>query len=105
MVRQNKEPESDQITEEKLFWFLTTAFILRGAGLLAEGKEDKLNVLNANWLQIVKINLGVDESFIKEVYTLCTEYKDRNQSVAFILNGFGCPCVEQRMSEFSELTS
>ena len=99
--------ESDAITEEKLFWFFTTAYTLHAIGILAEGKQSKLDSLDVygwgNWKEHVKSRLKVDEGFIKSVYALCTEHKTRNQAVAFILRGFGCPNAEERMAEFPEL--
>ena len=103
----NDEMEHDPITEDKLFWFFTTAFILRAIGLLSEEKEARLNDLDpygwGNWKDHVKNTLEIDEGFVNSVYALCSEFKSRQKTVAFLLRGFGCPAVDQRIAEHPEL--
>lgn len=107
MAKKKKLREADTITEDKLFWFMTTAYILRAVRLLDKEKERKLDSLDelgaGNWKDNVRESLCVDDKFIRSIYALCTEYRDRTQAVAFILRGFGCPCADERMFEFSEL--
>ena len=107
MDNEQEPADEDVITAEKLFWFFATAYVLRANGILAEGKEAILDSLDVygwgNWRDHVKNQLEVDEGFIKSIYALCTEYKTRNQAVAFILRGFGCLNTEERMAEFPEL--
>ena len=99
--------DEDAITEEKLFWFLTTAYIIRAIGLLDEAKELRLDALDVygwgNWKEHVKKQIQVDDGFITSVYALCTEYQTRDQAVAFILRGFGCPSANERVAEHPEL--
>ena len=99
--------DDDAITEEKLFWFLATAYILRAVGLLRPDKHEKLASLTAHWTSDwgahIRMQLDINDTFIRNVYGNCTEFKSPFQSVAFILRGLGCPSAEARMAEFNEL--
>ena len=101
------EDEDDPITEDKLFWFFATAYILHATGLLAEGKEERLDSIEAygwgNWRDYVKQALEVDVGFIRSVYALCTEFKSRQKAIGFILRGLGCPSVNERLAEHLEI--
>jgi hypothetical protein len=75
--------------------------------LLAEGKEERLDTIEAygwgNWREYVRNALEVDEGFIRSVYALCTEFKSRQKAIGFILRGLGCPSVEERIAEHPEI--
>ena len=107
MVQADPGENEDAITEEKLFWFLATAYVLRVVGLLRPDKEDKLNSLSTgwedNWQDHVRTQLGINDTFIRNLYGLCSEFKTAVQAVSFILRGFGCPSTDARLSEFTEL--
>ena len=104
MIRQN---EDDPITRDQLFWFFVTAYVLHATGLLAKEKEERLDLIEAygwgNWREYVKQVLEVDEGFIRSVYAFCTEFKSRQKAIGFILRGFGCPSVEERIAEHPEI--
>ena len=107
MATGKRNRKDDLTDEQKFFWFMTTAYVLSAIGLLDQEKEQKLDSLDeygaGNWKECARGSLGVDAKFIRSVYALCSEYRDRQQSIGFILRGLGCPCVEERLAEFSEL--
>ena len=101
------DENDDAITAEKLFWFLTTAYILRAVGLLRPDKEEKIDLLTASsgtdWREEVRSHLDINDTYIRSLYAVGTEFKTKMQSVRFILRGLGCPSTEERLSEFHEL--
>ena len=78
-IEPGDQSDDDPITEEKLFWFFTTAFILRAIGMLPEEKESRLDDLDPyGWgssKDHVKAVLEVDEGFVVSVYAICSEFK------------------------------
>lgn len=90
--------------EEKLFWFLATAYVADTVGLLDEDKAAKLASFEAaagqqTWQEHVRSSLDVDDDFVKRVYALCRKRKNEPQSIGFILRGLGCLCVDDRLRE------
>ena len=76
--------------EAEVFWYLAAHYVASVVGLLRPEKEQKLDALSEGWKVHVKEELGVDSSFVRSVYALCTEWKTRAQALSFILRGFGC---------------
>ncbi|MFO0890964.1 MAG: hypothetical protein U0790_17705 [Isosphaeraceae bacterium] len=92
--------------EEQLFWFLATAYLADCVELLSPATKLKLAHLNdqygceTSWQQQVEGTFGIDATFVKTVFTLCTERgKTEAQALRFMLQGFGCPEPEERMQE------
>ncbi len=91
--------------EEKIRWYLIAAFIADLAGLLDDKKEQKLTYLTAQfgadepWRAVVLRDLGLDESFVGRVYSVCRTGMPRSWAMCFVLRGLGCPDPEARLRE------
>lgn len=90
---------SESLNAEQIFWFLTTAYIGKVAGLLNPTMEGRLDHLfhhqsKTSWIEQVEEGLGIDADFIRSVYELCTKRNSSEAAIGFILRGLGCPAAE-----------
>jgi hypothetical protein len=88
--------------DERLSWFMATAYVLRCLGLLAGGKGDKLDAVGsggASWVALVEAEFGIDGTFVRSVYALCSERMSRGDALVFILRGLGCRQPRARLAE------
>jgi len=88
--------ETSALTPEQIFWFLTTAYIGHAVELLdpkMEARLDRLFQKQAvkSWRKQVEEGLGIDATFIRSIYALCTERNTPDAAIGFILRGLGCP--------------
>jgi hypothetical protein len=102
-----RKPDNN-FTEEKLLWFLATAYLADVAGLLDEDKRLKLDELGEQygqgltWQQHIEQRLGINADFVNALYSLCIEHgKTERQALGFMLRGFGCDpaSVNERLSQ------
>jgi hypothetical protein len=100
----NEQPLDETMAD--VLWILTTAYIGKAVGLLDPGKEAKLDELfrqqsELPWPEYVEQGMGIDATFIRSIYALCTERNSPGAAIGFILRGLGCPTkdVDQRIRE------
>ena len=102
-TRKTKVRDDDRITEEKLLGYFTAAYVLDVAGLLDPAKKAKLDSLVypgcERWDVAVEGGFGITRTFVRSVYSLCTEINSPLAAVTFILRGLGCPDYEARVAE------
>ena len=91
--------------EQKLLWYLATAYVADVLGVLDPVKAAKLASFEAaagtqTWQEHVREALDVDDAFVRRVVEACrARGKDETQSIGFLLRGLGCPDAEERMRE------
>ncbi len=99
-----RKKKDDAITEEKLFWYIATAYVGWAVGRLDKSKEAKLDQLCGeyaidDWKHTVEESLGIDATFVRSVYALCSERKPKAAAIGFILRGLGCSAADERIAE------
>ena len=101
---------TEGLTPEQIFWFLTTAYIGQAVELLDPTMESRLDHLFQkqsikSWRKQVEAGLGIDATFIRSVYALCTERNTPEAAIGFMLRGLGCPSdeVDARIREMRGL--
>ncbi len=102
--------ESAKRTEIDQFrWMQGTfaaAYVLDTVGMLNPATKARLDSLEfpgvARWDQAVEQDFGINRTFVRSVYALCTEIKGPVDGVVFVLQGIGCPDVEERLTELLE---
>ncbi len=87
------------LTPEQIFWFLTTAYIGQAVDMLDPNMEERLDRLfqqqsMKSWRKQVEEGLGIDSTFVRSIYALCTERNSPEAAIGFILRGLGCPNTE-----------
>lgn len=95
--------------EEKLYWFLVTAYIADAMGILDMAKKLKLTNLSAQyggeltWQQHVEVQIGLSPAFIRAVTELCLGEmggrKERPWPLLFFQRGLGCPDPVKRIKD------
>jgi len=97
-----RRPES---FEEKLFWFLVAAYVGEALGVLDKDKSLRLTHLGEQyggeltWRQHVEAQLGINKAFIRSVFKAASKVMNREESLCFIMHGFGCLSAESRLDE------
>jgi hypothetical protein len=98
-----KVSDNNDITEEKLLGYFTVAYVLDVAGLLDPRKKESLDSLQypncRTWDETVEGSYGINRTFVRSVYALCTEIQPPPLAVSFILRGLGCPDYQARLDE------
>ncbi len=104
--------DAEQLNSEQIFWFVTTAYIGRVAGLLNPVMEQRINAMfqdksPVTWIEQVEQGLGIDADFVRGIYLLCTQKNTPEAAIGFILRGLGCPSeeVDARIRELRVLRS
>ncbi len=94
-------------TEAEQFQWMRGAFaaayVLDTVGMLNPNAKATLNSLQfpgvARWDLAVEQDFGINRTFVRSVYSLCTELKEPVDGVVFILQGIGSPNVADRLAE------
>lgn len=102
--------DTSALTPEQIFWFLTAAYIGHAVELIDPKMEARLDGLFQkqnvkSWRKQVEEGLGIDSTFIRSIYALCTERNSADAAIGFILRGLGCPNgeVDARIREMRGL--
>lgn len=99
-VEQQPVPDDE---ERQFLGFMTAAYVLDATGHLHPEQKAKLDSLAyegvPKWDVGVEQHYGINRTFIRSVYALCTEIKEPIDGVVFILQGIGCPDVEARLRD------
>ena len=107
----NKNGPKDSDFDERMHWFFLAAYIADCVNLLDESKKAKLAGLvselsfEQSWQEMVTEAHGIEPKFVRGVYELCIERgQSREQAVAFIFRGLGCPDKENLFEEYLYMT-
>lgn len=102
-TRARKKTDGGAITTDKMLGFLTVSYVLDAAGLLDPRRKAKLDSLSfpgvPSWDESVEGEFGINRTFVRSVYSLCTEVNSSIAAIVFILRGLDCPDYEARLVE------
>lgn len=88
--------------QEWLKGYLSAAYVLDVVGMLHPETKAKLDSLaypgQASWDHAIEQEYGINRTFVRSVYALCTEIRSPADGVVFILQGIGAPDIVEHLS-------